>query len=44
MNGCRITCYADADECKYLANGWCGLYDRMCGEIHVNTLREDGEE
>lgn len=44
MNGCRITCYADADECQCLLDGWCHLYDRPCEEIHVNVLREDGEE
>lgn len=44
MNGCKITCYADSDECQYLVNGRCGLYDRDCEEIHVNMIREDGEE
>lgn len=45
MNGCKITCYADVDECQYRTeNGWCGMYDRMCEEIHINEVREDGGE
>lgn len=44
MNGLNITCYADRDECRYYQDGNCGLYHRPCEEIHVNVLREDGEE
>lgn len=44
MNGCKITCYVDSDKCQYLVNGRCGLYDRPCEDIHVNMVREDGEE
>ena len=44
MGSLKITCYADADECQHLLDGWCYLYDRACEEIHVNMIREDGEE
>lgn len=44
MSGCKITCYADSDECRHMLDGWCHLYDRPCVDIHVNVLKEDGEE
>lgn len=44
MNGLSIVCYGDKDECKHYADGWCSLYDRYCGQIHIDMIREDGEE
>lgn len=44
MSGCKITCYADIDECGYCENGVCKLYDRPCEELHIDMTREDGEE
>jgi hypothetical protein len=43
-NGVRITCYSDRDECIHLRDGFCTLYDRLCGQIHVDEIKEDGEE
>ena len=43
--GMTIKCYADADECAERdPTGWCGRFDRMCEEVHVDVLKEDGEE
>jgi hypothetical protein len=39
-----ITCYGDRDECAHLRDGFCTLYDRLCGQIHVDEIKEDGEE
>lgn len=44
MGGLRITCYGDMDECRHYAGGFCMLYDRPCSEIHIDMIREDGEE
>lgn len=44
MNGCKITCYADTAECGYCREGYCTAYDRACEEIHIDLVREDGEE
>lgn len=44
MNDLTIKCYADRDECGYCREGYCAVYDRPCEEIHVNLIREDGEE
>ena len=44
MGGVTITCYGDRDECIHYQNGWCGLYDRRCDEIHIDMIKEDGEE
>lgn len=44
MEGLTIKCYGDRDECVHCLDGWCGLYDRMCEEIHIDMIREDGEE
>ena len=44
MDGLSIVCYSDKDECKYYSDGWCSLYDRYCGQIHIDMIREDGEE
>lgn len=50
MGKLKITCYADADECSYcLGNAenpraWCAMYDRPCEDIHIDLLKEDGEE
>lgn len=46
----KITCYADASECKYCMGNsaqptaWCSMYSRPCAEIHSDLLKEDGEE
>lgn len=40
----RITCYGDRDECAHFLDGNCGLYDRRCEGVHIDLLREDGEE
>ncbi len=40
----RITCYGDREECAHFCDGNCGLYDRPCAEIHVDMIKEDGEE
>lgn len=45
MDGCKITCYYDCDECSQRdPTGWCGKYDRFCGQIHIDIIKEDGEE
>ena len=44
MEGCKITCYADRDECRHYEDGWCSMYDRYCGQIHIDMIKEDGEE
>lgn len=50
MNAVKITCYLDRDECQYcLGNSdnpgaWCAMYDRPCDDVHVDLLKEDGEE
>lgn len=44
MDGLTIRCYGDRDECQYFADGWCCNFDRMCAEVHVGGLVEDGEE
>lgn len=44
MNGCRIKCYADPDECGYCKDGWCAMFDRPCEDVHINLWKEDGEE
>lgn len=44
MSGLKITCYGDRDECRHYADGFCTLYDRPCSEIHIDMIREDGEE
>lgn len=28
----------------YYTDGWCSLYDRYCGQIHIDMIKEDGEE
>ena len=46
----KITCYADPYECKHCMGNsdqpaaWCTMYDRPCTEIHIDMIREDGEE
>lgn len=40
----KVKCYGDRDECGYCRDGWCSLYDRLCGQIHIDMVREDGEE
>lgn len=43
--GVKIRCYSDRDECRECSpDGWCGMYDRMCEEIHIDLTKEDGEE
>ena len=42
--GLTIKCYGDRDECRYYENGWCGMYDRPCDQIHIDMIKEDGEE
>lgn len=45
MGGLKIVCYADPSECRECdPTGWCSRFDRMCEEVHVDMIREDGEE
>lgn len=45
MNGLKIRCYMDRDECKDCdPTGWCSRFDRMCDEVHIDMIKEDGDE
>lgn len=44
MNGCKITCYAYPDECGYCSDGWCGMYDRPCEDVHIDQHMPDCED
>lgn len=44
MDGLSIVCYSDRDECGYYRDGWCAMFDCPCEDIHIDMIREDGEE
>lgn len=43
--GLQLKCYRDGEHCADRdPTGWCGRFDRMCEEVNMNEIVEDGED